>query len=119
MRRRGFHIILIAVLALLSIGEAYHYHPDGGKRWQFVAFPFTASLPTTNTSDPNGHSASSSLDTCLLHFWSSLLSTISILLLSLLLPPVRKSSRYERTPNSIPAWIGLSVSTRGPPPILS
>lgn len=117
MRRRSLHIILIAVVVLLSIGQAYHYHPDGGERWHLVAFPFAPS--STDVPDSDSPTPSNSRDTCLLHFWSSLVSTISILLLSLLLPPARQTNLYERTPDSIPSWTGFPLSIRGPPPIHS
>jgi hypothetical protein len=117
MRRRSLHIILIAVVVLLSIGQAYHYHPDGGERWHLVAFPFAPS--STDVPDSDSPTPSNSRDTCLLHFWSSLFSTISILLLSLLLPPVRKTNLYDWAPQTISAWTGFSLSIRGPPPILS
>jgi hypothetical protein len=117
VRRRSLHIVLIAVVALLSIGHAYHYHPDGGNRWTVVAFPFTPS--TADGADSDDHTTSNSLHTCLLHFWSSLFSTISILLLSLLLPPVRKTNLSDWAPQTLSAWTGFALSIRGPPPILS
>ena len=116
VRRRSLHIVLIAVVALLSIGQAYHYHPDGGNRWTVVAFPFTPS--TADGADSDSRTTSNGLDTCLLHFWSSLFSTISIMLLSLLLPPVRKTYRYDWAPQTRSAWTGFPLSIRGPPPIL-
>lgn len=117
MRRRTLPIVLIVVVALLSIGQAYHYHPNGDNRWQVVALPFAPS--TTDASDSDSRTTSNGLDTCLLHFWSSLFSTISILLLSLLLPPVRKTYRYHWAPQTLSAWTGFPLSIRGPPPILS
>ncbi|MFQ5881759.1 MAG: hypothetical protein ACE5I9_04720 [Candidatus Methylomirabilales bacterium] len=119
MIRRSLYIILIAVVVLLSIGEAYHYHPDGGERWHFASFPFASrsSVPDSSTSD--GKATANSPTACPLHFWSSLLSTISILLPSLLLPPAIETNLYERTPHSIPSWTEISLPIRAPPTILS
>lgn len=117
VRRRSLCIVLIVVVALLSIGQAYHYHPHGGNGWTVVAFPFTPS--TADASDSDGHTTSSSLHTCLLHFWSFLFSTMSILLFSLLLPPVRKTNLSDWAPQILSAWTRFPFSIRGPPPILS
>jgi hypothetical protein len=116
MRRRSLHIVLIAAIGLLSIGQAYHYHPDGGKHWHLVAFPFDPS--TADVPQPDSSAPSHSRDTCLLHFWSSLFSTVSFLLLSRLLPPERRTTLSDWAPQTISAWTGFPLSIRGPPPVL-
>ena len=118
MTRRSFHVILIGVVMLLSIGEAYHYHPDGGKSWSFVALPFTSSSSTTDSSDSEGQAASSGSHDCVLHFWSSLLSTSSIVVAFVLAPPVRVTALYEHTSICIPSREQLTFSARAPPTIL-
>jgi hypothetical protein len=119
MRRRSLHIALIVAIALLSIGEAYHYHPDGGAWWQFVGSPFAASS-STDATDAHSHATQNNpAHTCLLHFWSSLLSGTSISLPVVLAPPVRATRLPQRTVDHAAFWTTLSLSIRGPPAILS
>ena len=117
MKRRSVPIVLTAAIALLSIGQAYHYHPDGGKHWYLVALP--SAPASADTPDRGAPTPAHGSETCLLHFWSFLFSTISILLLALLLPPARKTILSEPALYSHPAWTGLSLSIRGPPAILA
>jgi len=113
MRRRSVPIVLTAAIVLLSIGQAFHYHPDGGKQWHLAAFPFSPA--STDVPDGGTPTPGPGPDTCLLHFWSFLFSTMSILLLALLLPPARKTILIEPTLSSRSAWTELSVSIRAPP----
>lgn len=117
--RRTLHIILIGVVTLLSIGEAYHYHPDGGKSWNLVALPFTPSSSTTDSSDSNGNTPAKSPHDCLLHFWSSLLSASSIVVTFILAPPVRATALFEHTSYSLSSHKGFRLSARAPPTIFS
>lgn len=120
MRRRSLHIILVGALVLLSIGEAYHYHPGGGQDWRFVAVPIAASSSTTDAPDADNHAAGShSSHSCLLHFWSSLLSTTSISLSFVLVPPTTETTLREGTLRAAGSWTELPPSIRGPPTILS
>jgi hypothetical protein len=118
MRRRSLHIVLIFAMALLSIGEAYHYHPDGGAWWQFVGSPFAASSPT-DAADSGDHGTAHSSRTCLLHFWSSLLSGTSISLPVVLAPPASATRLPQSTVDHAAFWTTLPLSIRGPPSILS
>lgn len=118
MRRRSLHIALIVAIALLSIGEAYHYHPDGGAWWQFVGSPFAASS-STDATDSGDHGTARDSRTCLLHFWSSLLSTSSISLPVVLAPPARATRLSDHTSHVTASGTTLSLSIRGPPAILS
>jgi hypothetical protein len=113
MKRRILHIILIAVVALLSIGEAYHYHPDGGSRWHVAAFPSAPVSPATD-----GGTADGSPTVCPLHFWASVFSTVSLLIALLLLPPDPAIRLHQSTPLSPPSWRWLALVIRGPPFIL-
>ncbi len=118
MRRRSLHVVLIAAILLLSIGEAYHYHPDGGEGWRFVASPFR-NPSSTDATDAGDHGTAHSSRTCLLHFWSSLLSTSSITLPVVLVPPARATRLFGRTPVATASGTTLPLSIRGPPAILS
>lgn len=113
MKRRILHIILIAVVALLSIGEAYHYHPDGGSRWHVASFPSAPVSPATD-----GGTADSGPTVCPLHFWASVFSTVTILLALLLLPPAPAIRLRRSTPLSPPSWSGFALAIRGPPLVL-
>ena len=117
MRRRILHIILIAVVAFLSVGEAYHFHPDGGSRWHFAAFPFAPS--STDASGSDGNTPIGSPNACPLHFWASVFSTLTILLALLLLPPAPAIRLHRSTPLSPPSWSGFALAIRGPPFILA
>jgi len=117
MRRRILHIILIAVVAFLSVGEAYHFHPDGGSRWHFAAVPFTPS--STDASGSDGNSPIGSPNACPLHFWASVFSTLTILLALLLLPPAPAIRLHRSTPLSPLSWSGFALAIRGPPLILA
>ncbi|MFQ5658136.1 MAG: hypothetical protein ACE5G5_11385 [Candidatus Methylomirabilales bacterium] len=119
MTRRTLSTLLIGVVMLLSLGEAYHYHPDEGERWQLVAFPFAPSSSATDTSDSDSKTTSNTPTTCLLHFWSSLLSATSFIFPFALVPPASQTNLCQRTPHSTPSWTGLLLSIRGPPSILS
>ena len=114
MRRRILHIILIAVVAFLSVGEAYHFHPDGGSRWHFAAFPFAPVSPATDGGTTDG-----SPTVCPLHFWASVFSTLTILLALLLLPPAPAIRLHRSTPLSPLSWSGFALAIRGPPLILA
>ncbi|MFQ5839368.1 MAG: hypothetical protein ACE5HK_01440 [Candidatus Methylomirabilales bacterium] len=119
MTRRGLNILLIALVGLLSIGEAYHSHPDGGEGWYLVAFPSAPSSSTTDSSDSDGQTSAKPPTTCPLHFWSSLLAATSLLPSFLLLPPATGTNPYERTPHSNLSWTGPPLSIRAPPTTLS
>jgi hypothetical protein len=112
MRRRTLHI-------LLSVVEAYHYHPDGGAWWQFVGSPFAASSSTDATDSHSHATQNNPAHTCLLHFWSSLLSASSISLPVVLAPPARATRLFGRTPIVTASGTTLFLSIRGPPAILS
>lgn len=119
MRRRTLHIPLIVAIALLSVGEAYHYHPDGGAWWQFVGSPFAASSSTGATDADTHATQNNPAHTCLLHFWSSLLSTTSISLPVVLAPPARANRLSDHTSHATASGTTLPLSIRGPPAILS
>jgi len=116
--RRFLHIFVVAVVALLSIGEAYHYHPEGGARWHFAAFPVGPSPEAPDGSDRKGETPSNGPTVCPLHFWASVFSTVTILLALLLVPPAPAIRLHQSTPLSPPSWRWLAPAIRGPPFIL-
>lgn len=117
MRRRTVPIVLTAAIVLLSIGQAYHYHPDGGKHWYLVALP--SAPASADTPDRDAPTPAHGSETCLLHFWSFLFSTMSFLLPVLFLPAARKTILTEPTLDGHQAWTGFYRSIRGPPAILT
>jgi hypothetical protein len=118
MRRRTLPILLIVVVAILSLGEAYHFHPEGGARWH-VAFPFATPSPTTDTHGSDRNTPATGPTACPLHFWASVLSTVALLLVLLLLPPTSATTLHQAASSRAPSWSGLALSIRGPPTILS
>lgn len=115
MTRRGLHLLLSLLVGLLTIGEAYHYHPDGGERWQFVAIPPIPSPSAEEASGTNGNDPPAGGAACPLDLWASLLSTTIILLALLLLPPARGTRVADRAGARIASRTALLVSTRAPP----
>ncbi|MCI0410827.1 MAG: hypothetical protein L0191_20075 [Acidobacteria bacterium] len=115
--RRILHIFVVTVVALLSVGEAYHYHPEGGARWHFAAVPFAPS--PTDASGADGNTPIGSPTACPLHFWASVFSTLAILLALLLLPPAPATRLHRSTLLSPPSRSWLAPVIRGPPLVLA
>lgn len=116
--QRILHIFVITVVALLSVGEAYHYHPEGGAHWHFAAFPVGPSAEAPDGSDTEGETPRNDPTVCPPHFWASVFSTLTILLALLLLPPSPTTRHHRSTPLSPPSRNGFALAIRGPPFIL-
>jgi hypothetical protein len=119
MKRRALHISLIAALALLSVAEAYHVHPDGGARWHFVAVPLTPSSSIPDAPDSDGQHPANDRTACPLHLWASLFSTVSLLFAVLLLPPTAATALHQAASSHSPSWSRLALSIRAPPLVLA
>lgn len=119
MARRTLAIFLSSVVVALSLAEAYHYHPHGGARWDLVPFPSVPSIPDTDAPPAEGQGRPERQTPCPLHFWSSHLSTVSILLPFVLLPPAVETALGQQIPQGLSSRTGFSRSIRDPPIILS
>jgi hypothetical protein len=117
--RRIPHIFVITVVAVLSVGEAYHFHPDGGAHWHFVAFPVGPSPVAPDGSHREGETPSNGPTVCPLHFWASVFSTLTILLALLLLAPNPAVRLHQFIPLNPPSWSGFALAIRGPPLVLA
>jgi hypothetical protein len=111
---RTLHILVVTLVAVLSVGEAYHFHPEGGARWHFAAVTFVPASPATDGGSTDGNP-----NACPLHFWASVFSTVTILLALLLIPPAPAIRLHQSTPLSPPSWRWLAPAVRGPPLIFA
>lgn len=115
MSRRILHILLVLLLGWLTIGEAYHYHPDGGERWQFVSIPPVSSPSAAETHEAEGNDSPGGRSPCPLDFWASLLSTTILLVALLLLSPAPGATFTDRPTERRVSRTPLLLSARAPP----